>query len=262
MKEDTTNNFAPELRIYEFDSGTAVIFDSLSPTDEARAARTIYSPKRLKQLDFRLEGFDEQNMVDFGDHRTITGKIILVFTDDAGVTDYELAAPVFVLGATGKAKKNGVHTFEAVDAAEYNVRQGVSDALIGAMSDYFAAASGLGAAAPYAPYPMMAPVGAPTQGAAVVGVRTRGMAAANDEKRSYRRKMAGIIVGTSLLIWVVAWGGSRLLRPVNPIEDAVARAMQRDPSSVQAQVELTKQTLQQMGLDPGKGGDIGCLTKP
>ena len=38
--------------------------------------------------------------------------------------------------------------------------------------------------------------------------------------------------------------------------------MKEDPASVAAQVELTKQTLKQMGLDPGKSGDTGCLAAP
>ncbi|AYK20533.1 hypothetical protein [Aeromonas veronii] len=71
--------------------------------------------------------------------------------------------------------------------------------------------------------------------------------------------MALAIVGAPLLIWFLAWGGSKVLTPSSPIEDAVARAMAQDPASVASQVELTKQTLQQMGLDPGQSGDIGCL---
>lgn len=260
MKDDAMDNFSPELRIFGLDAVTVVVFDTLSALDKARAARTVYLPKNIKQFAFRLEGFNAESKVDLGDRRTITGKIILVGTDDAGETNYELAAPVFLLAAIGKANKDGTFNFATVDEVEYNVRQGVSDALIGAMGDYFAAASAPAASVAQAPYPVMTPIGAQSQGAAVVSTRVRGVAAANDEKKSYRRKMAFAIIGAPLLIWFVAWGGSHLLRPANPIEDAVAKAMRQDPSSVQAQVELTKQTLQQMGLDPGQSGDIGCLT--
>ena len=38
--------------------------------------------------------------------------------------------------------------------------------------------------------------------------------------------------------------------------------MKEDKASVAAQVELTKETLKQMGLDPGKSGDVGCLAAP
>lgn len=261
MKDGTMDNFSPELRIFGLDDVTVVVFDTLSAIDKTRAARTVYLPKNIKQLSFRLEGFNTESKVDLGDRRTITGKIILVGTDDAGAKDYELAAPTFVLAAIGKANKDGTFNFATIDEVEYNVRQGVSDALIGAVGDYFAAASAPPAAsAAQASYPVLTPIGAQSQGSAVVSARVRGVAAANDEKKSYRRKMAFAILGAPLLIWFVAWGGSHLLRPANPIEDAVAKAMRQDPSSVQAQVELTKQTLQQMGLDPGQSGDIGCLT--
>lgn len=45
----------------------------------------------------------------------------------------------------------------------------------------------------------------------------------------------------------------------DPIQTAVAQNMAQDPASITAQVELTKETLRQMGLDPGAAGDLGCL---
>ena len=43
------------------------------------------------------------------------------------------------------------------------------------------------------------------------------------------------------------------------IQNAVAQNMAQDPAAIQAQVELTQQTLRQMGIDPGRPGDLGCL---
>ena len=47
-----------------------------------------------------------------------------------------------------------------------------------------------------------------------------------------------------------------------PIDTAVYNAMQQDPASVESQVELTKKTLKEMGLDVNNtGSDLGCLTE-
>ena len=48
----------------------------------------------------------------------------------------------------------------------------------------------------------------------------------------------------------------------SPIDTAVYNAMQQDPASVESQVELTKKTLKEMGLDVNNSGsDLGCLTE-
>lgn len=56
---------------------------------------------------------------------------------------------------------------------------------------------------------------------------------------------------------------SRTLARVEQSSDAirlpVSPGMAEDPASIRAQVELTEQTLRQMGIDPGRPGDLGCL---
>lgn len=254
-KGKTMENFAPELCIFGLDDVSVVVFDTLSPFDKTRAARSVYLPKNIKQLSFKLNGFDANNTADLGDSRTITGDIIL----QADESDYELAKVTLVLPAISKVRKDGTFEFISIEDVEYNVRQAVSDALNFAMNKYFSHKSAPVANAPQMSYVASVPVGGQAQNSMSMSARFKGQAASNDEKKSYRRKML-IAIGAPLLLLFVLWAGSRLVKPVNPIEDAVAKAMRQDPSSVQAQVELTKQTLQQMGLDPGQSGDIGCLT--
>ncbi len=78
-------------------------------------------------------------------------------------------------------------------------------------------------------------------------------------KRSFGKTFAVVTVPLLLLgavsAGLVAWADGR----VDPIQAAVAQNMTQDPASIMAQVELTKETLRQMGLDPGRGGDLGCL---
>jgi len=259
------DNFAPELRIFGNGDQLVVAFDSLSVMDVNRAARSIQIPAAFKQLSFALEGFDKDSVTDVGDRRTVMGKINLVTTDAGGETaSHELADCQFVLPAIGKPK-NGVLQFAPVERVEYAVRQGVSDALIVALTDFYAVrqassdAVSVHSDAVSGHQVIMAPTRSGMGAITAVAEASRRRAAANDEPKAFRRKMALAIVVAPLLIWFLAWGVSKVLTPSSPIEDAVARAMAQDPDSVVSQVELTKQTLQQMGLDPGQSGDIGCL---
>jgi hypothetical protein len=248
------DNFSPELRIFGNGDQLVVAFDSLSRIDAKRAARSIQIPANFKQLSFSLEGFDKDSVTDVGDRRTVIGKINLVTINAGGeTTTHELADCQFTLPAIGKPK-NGVFQFAPVEQVEYAVRQGVSDALVAALSDFYAARPASDHAV--AGHQLIV---APTRSGLDAAETSRQRVAENDERKAFRRKMALAIIGTPLLIWFLAWGGSKLLTPSSPIEDAVVRAMEQDPSSVASQVELTKQTLKQMGLDPGQSGDIGCL---
>ena len=70
--------------------------------------------------------------------------------------------------------------------------------------------------------------------------------------------MAAALI-TPLLVYGLLAATGTLGKRADPIQEAVAQAMTQDPRSLQAQVDLTKETLKQMGLDPGKAGDTGCF---
>ncbi len=254
MSGDSMDNFAPELRIFGNDEQLVVAFDSLSRMDVKRAARSIQIPATFKQLSFALDGFD--SATDVGGRRTVAGKINLISTEaNGGDTKHELASCQFVLPANGKPK-NGVFQFPTVEQVEFAVRQGVSDALVAALTNFYSVGSSDVVAGHQV---VMTPAYSGMGATPAVPEASRRRAAANDEPKASRRKMALAIVGAPVLIWFLAWGGAKVFTPSAPVQDAVARAMTQDPASVASQVELTKQTLQQMGLDPGQSGDIGCL---
>ncbi|WP_323025713.1 hypothetical protein [Castellaniella sp.] len=79
-------------------------------------------------------------------------------------------------------------------------------------------------------------------------------------KNSAWWKMPAFLVLAALISFAAvagleSWSGGKM----DPIQAAVSQNMTQDPASIMAQVELTKETLRQMGLDPGRGGDLGCL---
>lgn len=257
--KNSAMGFSPELRIFGDGDQLVIAFDSLSAFDAKRAARSIRIPSAFKQLSFSLEGFDKDSVTDVGDRRTVVGKIKLAIVGDDGQETFnELADCRFIIPAFGKAK-NGVFPFAPVEHIEYSVRQGVSDALVMATANYYASRSTGATSGVMAGHQGMMPpalVVAPATAGSDEALRAR--PAANDGAKTSRRKIL-LAVGAPLFILFLAWGVLKASAPVSPIDEAVARAMASNPSSVASQVEMTKEVLKQMGLDPGQSGDLGCL---
>lgn len=244
--------FTPDLRIFANGDLLVVHFDTRSQLDTQRASRCVQISKNFKQLSFAIEGFDAQSITDdLGKgYRSIAGKILLTVTTDVSNEEqrFDLACCNFVLPAIGGKPKRGVFQFFTAEQFEYVVRQGVSASLSAALSEYCNScrSQGLSIVSSQLHSP-------PT----VSGVNVTS-SAANDDS-AFKKKLVMSVIAAPILTLLVAWGGSSFFNKSSPIEEAVARQMVQDPESIAAQVELTKQTLKQMGLDPGQSGDIGCL---
>lgn len=250
---DKMLTFTPDLRIFANEDALVVHFDTRSPLDTQRAARCVQVSKNFKQLSFALEGFDAQSITDDvgKGYRSIGGKIVLTVITDASSEEkrFDLAYCNFVLPAIGgKPKKGGVFHFIPTEQFEYVVRQGVSTAFSAALSEYCNSCRSQG----------ISIVGSQLQSTPTVQGVNVTSGAANDDN-AFKRKLVMSVIAAPILTLFVAWGGSSFFNQSSPIEEAVARQMVQDPESIAAQVELTKQTLKQMGLDPGQSGDIGCL---
>jgi len=250
MKDSKVSDFSPELRIFGFGDNIVVIFDSLFKLDTKRAMRSILLPKNFQQLSFAIEGFDEKSVKDISTNRTIIGKIYLIIMYANGEKDkYELADCKFMLPAIGKLK-NGEYKFTSVEQVAYSVRHAVSNALLAALTHFYAMCS-------------------KNNDHYAINDQSEIISNIPDKKGSHKvvnkkggkvfqHQMIFSIFGIPLLIWFVLWAGAKAFSPT-PVEVAVGHGMLQDPESVALQVELTRQTLQQMGLDPGQGSDMGCL---
>lgn len=82
------------------------------------------------------------------------------------------------------------------------------------------------------------------------------MAGVSVRTRQNRLVLAALVgpVLAVLLIWAL-----RSNSGPTDVERAVNAAMMQDPALIETQVDLTRNTLKQMGIDPGKPGDLGCL---
>lgn len=260
MKAKAPNfEFDPSIRLFGSAEHLLVVFDSQSPHDALRATRTVRIPKAFKQLSLVVAGLDAAE--DEGHRRMLTGSVSLAIQDDADVlSSYELAALQLVFHA--EADRKGALTHIDPARVAYQVRQALSECLNEALNDYFqreeaqkvsVQPEALQPVAASAQYHAAAPQ--PSRKA----LREQAASDAERQARSRRRKAVLAWVVPPVLVIAVLSTLSHLASSQSPIENAVAQQMANDPESIKAQVELTKQTLQSMGLDPGQGGDLGCL---
>lgn len=251
--------FDPSIRLFGSAEHLLVVFDSQSPHDALRATRTVRIPKAFKQLSLVVAGLDAAE--DDGHRRMLTGSVSLAIQDDADVlSSYELAALQLVFHAEADRKGALTHIDPALVA--YQVRQALSECLNEALNDYFQREE----AQKVSVQPeTLQPVVASAQYHAAApqpsrkALRDQAASDAERQARSRRRKAVLAWVVPPVLVIAVLSTLSHLASSQSPIENAVAQQMANDPESIKAQVELTKQTLQSMGLDPGQGGDLGCL---
>lgn len=271
--------FTPDIHIVAIDTNDVVVtFDTAAAHDHMRGLKVVRFPRTFTEMSFTLEGF--QDVVDstVDDKKAFHGTIFLNVKFADGDATYILGTPHFSINAESKStnrKGPVIYTFPSADALALTIRHGLSTALGRAIALYYAkevhidtmarmpARSATGYVAgnnvPSVPTPVTAT--APNfdvhafYGNAVPAIN-------NDEfldKKRFRKRLVVAAVATPIVIYLMLWIGGSIFKKTDPIQDAVAKAMTHDQRSVQSQVELTKETLKQMGLDPGKSGDVGCL---
>lgn len=263
--------FNPEISIVAVDDHDVIVtFDSAAPHDHARAVRALRIGRDFSELACAVAGFGDSEHSAVGDRKEYRGDITLVVRDRQGAQHtHILASPVLWLPALGKLRKSKEYQFPAPADVALALRQGLADSLGAALAGYYdkEAQIDLLTRAPAAPAPAeargygLAPAALPAPGAgAPAWLRARPAAnqTAEQKRRNGRRIVLAALL-TPLLVYGLLAATGTLGKRADPIQDAVAQAMTQDPRSLQAQVDLTKETLKQMGLDPGKAGDTGCF---
>lgn len=269
--------FNPDMRLVAIDQGDLVVsFDSASAIDHGRAPKALRITRDFAQLSVAVAGFADSEHASLGDKKEFRGVVTLLVTQrDGAIVEHVLAEPVLWVTAESRNRKGGTFNFPAPEQVLLSVRQGMADALSRALAGYYAKESHMDTVT-RAPAPVMIGAGGMV-GGTVSEVRAapqmaysqqgteplyRGtVVAANDaaDKKRLRTRLIIAAVATPLLVWGALAATVGTAGNQDPIKNAVAEAMHQDPRSVQAQVDLTKETLKQMGLDPGKAGDTGCL---
>lgn len=260
--------FNPALSIVAVDENDAVVtFDFASASDSERAPKALRIPRKFNELSIAVTAFE--SLGELGDRKEYRGSIKLTVKPLEGdAIEHVLAEPRLWIDAESRNRKKGAHPFNfySTDAVTRAVRVGVANALSRALGAFYAKEAHIDtlARSPAQPVAAAAAVADVRPASGIFGAIQSFAApatAANDdpaEKKRFRKKVIFAAIATPLVVFALLTAGGALKKN-DPIQDAVAKAMTQNPSSTQAQVELTKETLKQMGLDPGKSGDIGCL---
>lgn len=258
--------FNPEIRIVAVDQGDVVVmFDSASEFDAARSPKALRISRKFSELSIDVGDFVETVERDGGmEYRGEVSLVVKSALNDE--VKHTLAAPVLWIKAASRNRKKGAVPYNFYSASDVTmaVRVGVATALGHALAEFFEKEDQLDS---FVRMPAQAAVAqtisesraAQPGGRVGLPVRQYSNASPAANKQQFRKKVLLAAVVAPLAVYGLLWLGGTVAKKPDPIQNAVARVMKQDPKSMQAQVELTKETLKQMGLDPGKSGDIGCL---
>lgn len=249
--------FHPSILVHDDRTRWAISFDSDSNRDMKRQTRTLWVLKDgITQLDVRVEGFDRLDDPDatLGE-RSIAGRIQLVASYTGGTTDSRLLAECALSPwAQHRALKPG----DAVHDVAAAVRNGTAAAFTAVLPDLFAARSVADLTERVTEQVIKRSDG-----------RTRSFGQRAQSSRLQRWKPWLAVGGVVACMWVfLSIFGKPAHTPEQPSlvaanpNLAALQLPQATEADSKAQVELVKQTLKSMGLDPGASGDTGCLVQP
>lgn len=260
MAKYSLPDFAPELRVVA--RGTAsnrlvLAFDTATDIDLQRSPRVVMvDTTGVLSISTSVDDLQYEDSVL---RRYVTGKINLLTNAGAGdPAKYLLADFKLALECDGKRDKEGKLNFPPEHEIEQTIRQGVADAFADASLDMVA--DPISATAtdghPYIGGEPQAWVARPALAYAAAGASAVRTSTAASKTRMSKKMLAFLgVLGVLLLVAVF----KIMAAPSDPVQVAVNKALANDPRARDEQIEITRQTLREMGLDPGKNGDLGCL---
>ena len=262
MAKYTLPDFAPELRVVA--RGTAsnrlvIVFDTATDLDLKRSPRIVMID--TEGVTSITTSVDEITSDDRVTHQLVSGKINLLTQKDGAEPVKYLLAEFQLQIEGGKSGKDGKLSYPPQGEIEQIIRQGVADAFTDASLEMMAGdpapaveyrgQEDFPARQPWTPRP------APVYAGAGPALSMRASAAA---KPRLSKKMIAFIGLLAVLLLAAAL--KLMAAPADPVQAAVNKALANDPRARDEQIEITRQTLREMGLDPGKNGDLGCLAAP
>lgn len=256
MAKHELPEFVPDLRIIARGSDRLMVtFDTATDLDLRRSPRIVMVD--MGGVTNISTGLQDIEVVDAVDKQLVTGRINLLTTrPNAEPETYLLADIELHLHAQGRPGKDGKFSFPSPSEIEQMILQGVADAFADASIAYGEAAdaSGAGTAAsqPSAERPTSWPRPAPAYAGMGVVRQGVGRGAGRSPWKTY------LFLGLAALLLLAA-AAKLMSAPSDPLQSAVNKALASDPKARDEQIEITRQTLREMGLDPGKNGDLGCL---
>jgi hypothetical protein len=258
--------FTPDIHITAIDDHDVVVtFDSGASHDYARGAKALRIRRNFTELSVRVEGILDLETRELGTTKEYRGSLRLVVSGADGKQADYLLSELVLRGDADRRRRTG-DRFPPAEQVAQDVRQGLAAAFARALATYYAKEAQLDTVG-RAPHRLLteSPPAAPASIAAASPPINAGFFPALAPPTQYsgpphRRSRGRVIaaaVATPLVVITCLWIAG--VKKRDPIAEAVAQSMVQNPRSVQSQVDLTKETLRQMGLDPGKSNDLGCL---
>ena len=249
-------DFQPDLRVVA--RGTAsnrlmVLFDTATDADRKRTPRLVtINTEGVKSIMPSVEDLIVAETV--GDKQLVTGKIYLLAEGGSDPAKYLLSDFALELLSSGRPNKEGAFPFPPLSEIDQALRQGVADA--------FSDASLYLLSSPAEPSQAVVQGVSPWSGMMPAPAFAHHGRASDAATPSQRKRMLTLMIGIPLLVMALVWGVFKIITPRDPVQAAVAQALATDPRARDEQIEITRATLREMGLDPGKSGDLGCLAPP
>lgn len=265
MAKQSLLDFDPELRVVA--QGTAskrlvVVFDTATDTDLKRSPRIVMiDTEGVTDIRTEVSNVTRELLVVRALYR---GQInLLTQKGSADPTSYLLADFEMEVEGEGKRDKEGQYSFAPeAEIAQY-VRQGVADAFTDASLEmiYSAAPASLAQEQELAPTAQWLPRPTLAYAGATAGPSNSATGKRSGSAKKGLGKKAAWAIGVMLLLLSVA-AIKIMVSSTDPVQSAVNKALAQDPRARDEQIEITRNTLKEMGLDPGKNGDLGCLAAP
>lgn len=256
----TLPDFAPELRVVARGTESnrlVIVFDTATDIDLKRSPRIVMID--TEDVISITTSVDEITADDRMIHQLVSGKInLLTQKDGAEPVKYLLAE--FQLQIGGGKAKDGKLSYPPQREIEQVLRQGVADAFTDASLEMTSELPARGweyrgqESCERQPWTLRP---APAYVSAGPALSMRSSAA---EKPRLSKKMTAFIGILAVLLLAAIL--KIMAAPADPVQEAVNKALANDPRARDEQIEITRQTLREMGLDPGKNGDLGCLATP
>lgn len=265
MAKPSLPDFAPELRVVAAGNASnrlVVVFDTATDLDLKRSPRVVMiDTEGVTNISTEVSDITTQELVVRAVYR---GRInLLTQKGTADAVPYLLAEFELEVEGSGKRDKEGKLNFPPILEVEQIVRQGVADAFTEASLEmvYSGGAGTASTAAAYEPAPASTPwLARPALAYAGGPAASVGSARSAGVKSGWSKKAAWFVGLMALLLLAATL--KIMLSSSDPVQSAVNKALANDPRARDEQIEITRNTLKEMGLDPGKNGDLGCLAAP
>lgn len=239
-------DFTPVIQLTRVSADSVLlVFDSCLNNDTARATKVIKFPDGFLGISYELSG-EGVEAEEGADWRQFSATLTFLINVSGETRRLDCAMDLRISALEKKSKR---FVFASDEDILDELRAGVADAMTEAVADYMERSSG---ALLLVPPPAVS-------GGFVNANAHLPRKNAPSVWRTHWVKITATGMSVLLVVYGLLWAGGKMLSH-DPAIAAVEHQMANDPNITTEQIRLTKQTLKEMGLDPGQAADTGCLT--